>query len=53
VREFLPNASAWLIGYYALHEWIGCAWYSLRASLSRGGPAPTQEARPGIARRGS
>jgi uncharacterized SAM-binding protein YcdF (DUF218 family) len=27
----LPSASAWLISYYALHEWIGCAWYALRA----------------------
>jgi uncharacterized SAM-binding protein YcdF (DUF218 family) len=28
---FMPDASAWLQSYYALHEWIGCAWYALRA----------------------
>ena len=27
---FVPQASAWLRSYYALHEWIGCAWYALR-----------------------
>lgn len=30
---FLPQASAWLRSYYAFHEWIGCAWYTLRASI--------------------
>lgn len=30
---FLPQASAWLRSYYALHEWIGCAWYGLRVRL--------------------
>ncbi len=30
--EFLPQASAWLRSYYAIHEWIGCAWYTLRAN---------------------
>jgi uncharacterized SAM-binding protein YcdF (DUF218 family) len=28
--DFLPHASAWGLSYYALHEWIGCAWYALR-----------------------
>lgn len=28
--DFLPRASAWLASYYAMHEWIGCAVYSLR-----------------------
>jgi uncharacterized SAM-binding protein YcdF (DUF218 family) len=28
--DFLPRASGWQTGYYALHEWIGYAWYSLR-----------------------
>lgn len=23
-----PRAAAWLWSYYALHEWIGCAWYA-------------------------
>ena len=26
---FLPHASSLLASYYAAHEWIGCAWYSL------------------------
>jgi uncharacterized SAM-binding protein YcdF (DUF218 family) len=28
--DFLPHASAWGLNYYALHEWIGCAWYAIR-----------------------
>jgi uncharacterized SAM-binding protein YcdF (DUF218 family) len=28
--DFLPHASAWRWSYYALHEWIGCAWYAIR-----------------------
>ena len=27
--DFLPSAKSWLTSYYALHEWIGCLWYSL------------------------
>ena len=34
--EFLPQASDWLHSYYAFHEWIGCAWYALRADLMTG-----------------
>jgi uncharacterized SAM-binding protein YcdF (DUF218 family) len=30
VSDFVPRASAWGWSYYALHEWIGCAWYSIR-----------------------
>ena len=30
-RSFIPRTSAWLTGYYGLHEWIGQAWYALRA----------------------
>ena len=26
----VPRASAWQASYYALHEWIGIAWYGLR-----------------------
>lgn len=28
--DFLPHTSAWGLSYYALHEWIGCAWYATR-----------------------
>lgn len=28
--DFLPQANAWQTAYYALHEWIGYAWYKLR-----------------------
>ncbi len=27
---FVPHVSAWLNSYWALHEWIGCAYYALR-----------------------
>lgn len=30
LSAFLPTASAWMMSYYALHEWIGCADYALR-----------------------
>jgi uncharacterized SAM-binding protein YcdF (DUF218 family) len=30
VWDFMPRASTWGLSYYALHEWIGCAWYALR-----------------------
>jgi len=33
VGDFIPRASAWMTSYYALHEWIGIAWYTLRAWL--------------------
>lgn len=28
--DFLPRTSLWQAGYYAMHEWIGYAWYALR-----------------------
>jgi uncharacterized SAM-binding protein YcdF (DUF218 family) len=28
--DFLPRAAGWQAGYYAVHEWIGYAWYKLR-----------------------
>lgn len=31
--EFIPYAGAWTASYYALHEWVGWAWYALRARL--------------------
>lgn len=30
VWDFVPRVSSWETSYYALHEWIGCAWYALR-----------------------
>ncbi len=30
-HDFIPYAGAWMESYYALHEWIGIAWYMLRA----------------------
>ena len=31
LSAFLPRAASWSASYYALHEWIGGAWYALRA----------------------
>jgi uncharacterized SAM-binding protein YcdF (DUF218 family) len=28
--EFVPRVSAWSRSYYALHEWVGCAYYAWR-----------------------
>ena len=28
--EFMPRVSAWTNSYFALHEWIGLAWYAVR-----------------------
>ena len=28
--DFLPRASGWQTGYFAIHEWIGYVWYKLR-----------------------
>lgn len=28
--DFLPRAAGWQTGFFAIHEWIGYAWYSLR-----------------------
>jgi uncharacterized SAM-binding protein YcdF (DUF218 family) len=30
VQDFVPKVSSWQLSFYALHEWIGCAWYALR-----------------------
>lgn len=27
----LPHPGAWVTSYWAIHEWIGCLWYRLRA----------------------
>jgi uncharacterized SAM-binding protein YcdF (DUF218 family) len=34
--SFVPRISAWARSYYALHEWIGCAWYAWRARFFAG-----------------
>jgi uncharacterized SAM-binding protein YcdF (DUF218 family) len=30
LSDFMPRASTWQIGYYAMHEWTGLVWYWLR-----------------------
>lgn len=30
LTDFVPRAAGWQTGYYAVHEWIGYAWYKLR-----------------------
>lgn len=30
LEMFVPSATAWLESYFALHEWVGCAFYALR-----------------------
>lgn len=35
--DFVPRVSSWQIAYFALHEWIGCAWYAMLAARH---PAP-------------
>jgi uncharacterized SAM-binding protein YcdF (DUF218 family) len=29
-HNFTPQVAAWQMSYYALHEWVGCAYYRLR-----------------------
>lgn len=29
LSDFLPSVGSWLTSYFALHEWIGRAWYAL------------------------
>lgn len=31
-RDFLPSANAFGTTYYAIHEWLGIAWYRLKAN---------------------
>jgi len=28
--DFVPEIGGWRDSFYAMHEWIGCAWYELR-----------------------
>jgi len=30
IGEFMPRASAWVNSFYAMHEWVGLAYYSIR-----------------------
>jgi hypothetical protein len=32
-RDWLPSAGAFSVSYFALHEWIGQAWYQLKAAM--------------------
>jgi uncharacterized SAM-binding protein YcdF (DUF218 family) len=32
----IPRAKSWETSYDALHEWIGCVWYGVRAWRARG-----------------
>jgi UDP-glucose 4-epimerase len=27
---FVPNVSSWQTAFFAMHEWVGCAWYAVR-----------------------
>ncbi|MGE0226780.1 MAG: YdcF family protein [Acetobacteraceae bacterium] len=29
-NDFVPRVSSWLDAYFALHEWVGIAWYAIR-----------------------
>jgi uncharacterized SAM-binding protein YcdF (DUF218 family) len=31
-NDLLPRTAGWQAGFYAVHEWVGYAWYSLRRS---------------------
>ncbi len=35
-RNWLPSADAFLASYYGVHEYLGQAWYQLKATLDRG-----------------
>jgi uncharacterized SAM-binding protein YcdF (DUF218 family) len=32
-RDFVPSAQASMLTYYAVHEWLGIAWYRLDTGL--------------------
>jgi len=38
----VPRISAWEHSYFALHEWIGCAWYAFRAGIAPPAAAPSR-----------
>lgn len=29
--NLVPHVSSWQLGFWAMHEWLGCAWYALKA----------------------
>ena len=35
IGSLMPTAGSWQQSYYALHEWIGIGWYSLRNLVAR------------------
>jgi uncharacterized SAM-binding protein YcdF (DUF218 family) len=45
--SFLPHATAWLVSYYACHEWIGCLWYWLRLRIDHSPGRSARGAGPG------
>jgi uncharacterized SAM-binding protein YcdF (DUF218 family) len=36
--NFIPDVAGWRESYFALHEWIGCAYYALRRGAGRTEP---------------
>jgi hypothetical protein len=30
IRDLTPVPNAWIASYYAIHEFVGCAYYALR-----------------------
>ncbi len=30
LHNLVPRVSAWQMSFWAMHEWLGCAWYALR-----------------------
>jgi uncharacterized SAM-binding protein YcdF (DUF218 family) len=38
--DWLPNANACVISYYAIHEYVGQAWYQLKEAFSGSKPQP-------------
>jgi uncharacterized SAM-binding protein YcdF (DUF218 family) len=38
-RDWLPSAGAFTVSYFALHEWLGQAWYQLKETTQTETPA--------------
>lgn len=34
-RDWLPSTGAFVVSYYALHEWLGQVWYQLKAGIDK------------------
>jgi uncharacterized SAM-binding protein YcdF (DUF218 family) len=43
-RDWLPSADAFVTSYFAFHEYLGQAWYQLKASLGKSRPLYDQHA---------